>query len=116
MNIYDYAYKTFLQIQSHMSSDLINFNGLTRLLVEMAAAVKLKHCKPIDSLPKAFCTIYSQESRDLMCLFHMWLYLPKGVLYAHSFKSHFLPPLNRYNNRLTVHAYTIANASTVCFY
>ena len=46
----------------------------------------------------------------------MWLDLPKGVLYAHSFKSHFSPPLDRYNNRLTVHAYTIAKASTVCFY
>ena len=46
--------RPFLQIQSHMSSDLINFNGLIRLLVEMAAAVKLKHCEPIDSLPKAF--------------------------------------------------------------
>ena len=47
---------------------------------------------------------------------HMWLDLPKGVLYAHSFKSHFSPPLDRYNNWLTVHAYTIAKASTVCFY
>ena len=35
----------------------------------------------------------------------------------HSFKSHFSPPCNRYNNRLTVHAYTIAKSLlTVCFY
>ena len=40
----------------------------------------------------------------------------KRCLFAHSFKSHFLPPLDRYNNRLTVHAYTIAKASMVCFY
>ena len=46
----------------------------------------------------------------------MWLDLPKGVLYVHSFKSHFSPPLDRYNNRLTVHANTIAKASTICFY
>ena len=30
----------------------------------------------------------------------------KSVLYAHSFKSQFPLPLDRYNNRLTVHAYT----------
>ena len=42
--------------------------------------------------------------------------MPKGVLYAHNFKTHFSPPLDRYNNRLTFHAYTIAKASTVCFY
>ena len=39
----------------------------------------------------------------------------KGVLFAHSFKSHFSPPLNRCNNRLTVCAYTIAKASMVSF-
>ena len=42
----------------------------------------------------------------------MWI----GVLHAHSFKSHFSPPFNRYNNRLTVHVYTIARSSMVCFY
>ena len=47
---------------------------------------------------------------------YMWPDLPKGVLYMHSFKSHFSPPFDRYNNRLIVHAYTIAKASTVCFY
>ena len=99
-----------------MSNYLTNFSVLTRLLVEMAAGVKLKHCEPIESLPKSFCTIYSQESRDLTCLFHMWLDLPKGALFAHNFKSHFSPPLDRYSNKLTVHAYTIAKASTVCFY
>ena len=40
----------------------------------------------------------------------------KGVLHAHSYKSHFSPPLDRYNNSITVHAYTIAKASMVCFY
>ena len=34
----------------------------------------------------------------------------------HSFKSHFSWLFDRYNNRLTVHAYTIAKGSTVCFY
>ena len=32
----------------------------------------------------------------------MWLDLPKGVLYAHSFKSYFSPLFDRYNNRLKV--------------
>ena len=36
-------------------------------------------------------------------------------MYAHGFKSHFTQPLDRHNNRLTVHAYTIAKSSTVCF-
>ena len=46
----------------------------------------------------------------------MRLDLPKGVLYAHNFKSHFLPPFDRYNNRPTVHACTIAKGSTIYFY
>ena len=46
----------------------------------------------------------------------MWLDLPKGILYAHNFKSHFSLPFDRYNNRLTVHACTIAKDSTVYFY
>ena len=46
----------------------------------------------------------------------MWLDLPKDVLYAHNFKSYFSPPFDRYNNRLIVHACTIAKDSTVYFY
>ena len=46
----------------------------------------------------------------------MWLDLPKGVLYAHNFKSYFSLPFDKYNNRLTVHACTIAKGSTVYFY
>ena len=135
--------RPFSQIQSHMSNDLTNFNVLTRLLVEMAAAVKLKHCEPIGnrkhgfchialnahfsicdwicqkgscmhtisnltihhhskafcSQPKAFCTIYSQESHDLTCLCYMWPL-----------------PFNRHRNRLTVHAFTIIKGSMVYFY
>ena len=30
------------------------------------------------------------------------------VLYEHNFKSHFSPPFDKYNHRLTVHACTIA--------
>ena len=37
------------------------------------------------------------------------------ALYAHIFKPHFSPPFDRYNNRLTVHVYTIARSSMVCF-
>ena len=37
------------------------------------------------------------------------------VLYKHSFRSHFLLSFDRYNNRLTVHACTIAKSSTVWF-
>ena len=40
----------------------------------------------------------------------------RGVFYAHNFKSHFSPPFNRYNNRLTVHACSIAKSSTIYFY
>ena len=40
----------------------------------------------------------------------------KRVLCAQSFKSHFSPPFDRYNNRLTIHAYTIAKGSKVYFY
>ena len=40
----------------------------------------------------------------------------KGVLYTHSFKSHFLIPFDRCNNRPTVHVYTIPKGLTVCFY
>ena len=40
----------------------------------------------------------------------------KGVLYMHSFRSHFSQSFDRYNNRPTVHACTIAKTSTVCFY
>ena len=40
----------------------------------------------------------------------------KRVWYAHNFKSHVLPPFDIYNNRLTVHACTIAKGSTVYFY
>ena len=49
---------------------------------------------------------------------HAWLYwvFANQVTYVHSFKSHFSPPFDRYNNRLTVHAYTIAKASKVYFY
>ena len=82
-----------------MSNDITNFNVLTRLLVEMAAAVKLKHCEPIDSQPKAFCTMYSQESHDLTCLCYMWPL-----------------PFDRHSNRLTVHACTITKGSMVYFY
>ena len=39
----------------------------------------------------------------------------KGVLYTHSFRSHFSLSFDRYNNRPTVHACTIAKSSTVCF-
>ena len=46
----------------------------------------------------------------------MWPDLPKGVFYAHSFKSHFSPPFDRYNNRLTVDAYTIAKGLKAYFY
>ena len=42
--------------------------------------------------------------------------MPIEVLYTHSFKSHFSPPFDRYNDRLTVHVYTIARSSMVCFY
>ena len=45
----------------------------------------------------------------------MLLDLPKMVLYAHNFKSHFSPWFDRYINRLTVHAYTIAKGSMVYF-
>ena len=47
---------------------------------------------------------------------NMWPYLWKEVLYTHSFKSHFSPQFDRYNDRLTVHAHTIAKDSTVYFY
>ena len=57
----------------------------------------------------SFNTLYASN-------FHMWLDFPKGVLYAHSFKSHFSLPFDKYNNRLTVHAYTIAKVLTVCIY
>ena len=50
------------------------------------------------------------------CFIKMWLDLPKVVLYAHSFKSHFSMPFDRYNNRLTLQAYTIAKGLTVYFY
>ena len=46
----------------------------------------------------------------------MWPDLPIGVLYMHSFRSHFSWLFDRYNNRPTVHACTVAKASTVCFY
>ena len=42
---------------------------------------------------------------------HMWPDLPKRVLCTCSFKSHFAMPFDWYNNRLTVHAYTIAKGS-----
>ena len=48
-------------------------------------------------------------------LAHLWPDLPKGVLYTHSFESHFSWSFDRYN-RPTVHACTIVKASTVCFY
>ena len=47
---------------------------------------------------------------------NMWPDLLKGVLNVHSFKSYFSLPFNKYNNRLTLHAYTIAKGSTVYFY
>ena len=40
----------------------------------------------------------------------------KRVLYTYSFKSPFSLPFDGYNNRLTVHAYTIAKGSMVYFY
>ena len=40
----------------------------------------------------------------------------KRVLYTDSFKFHFSPPFDRYNNRLTIHAYTIVEGLTVYFY
>ena len=40
----------------------------------------------------------------------------KRVLYMHSFKSHFSPPFNKYNNRLIIHVYSIAKNSMVFFY
>ena len=46
---------------------------------------------------------------------YMWPDLSKGALYTHSFRSHFSPPFNKYNNRLTVHAYNIAKGSMVYF-
>ena len=46
----------------------------------------------------------------------LWPDLPKGVLYMHSFRSHFSRSFDRYNNRPTVHACTIDKASMVCFY
>ena len=45
----------------------------------------------------------------------MWPDLPKGIVYAHSFKSHFSPPFDTYNNTLTVRAYIIAKGSMVYF-
>ena len=36
--------------------------------------------------------------------------------YTHSFRSHFSLSFDRYNNRPTVHACTIAKSSAVCFY
>ena len=45
-----------------------------------------------------------------------WPDLSKEVLNTHCFKSHFSPPFDRYNNRLTAHAYTITKGSTVYFY
>ena len=47
---------------------------------------------------------------------YIWNQICQKGSYTHSFKSHFSQPFDRYNNRLTVHAYTIAKASTVCFY
>ena len=42
-------------------------------------------------------------------------YAKRGLVCTH-FKSHFSPPFDRYNNKLTVHACTIAKGSTVYFY
>ena len=39
---------------------------------------------------------------------------PAG-LFGHGFNIYFSPPLNGYNNRLTVHVGTIAKSLTVCF-
>ena len=105
-----------MEIQSHMNNDLANSNLLTGLLVEMATVVKLRHCESIRQPTKSILYYkYSQESHDLTCWFHMWPDLPKGVLYTYSFRSHFSWSFDRNNNRLTVHACTIAKASTVCF-
>ena len=46
----------------------------------------------------------------------MWLDFSKGALYTHNFKSHFSLPLDRFKNRLTVHACTIAKGLMVYFY
>ena len=73
------------------------------------------------NMPSFFCIrylihVYRNTNMHLIGDEHMWLDLPKGILYAHYFKSHFLLPFDRYNNRLTVHACNIAKASTVYFY
>ena len=53
----------------------------------------------------------------VMCLFQVYVTgFAKRVLYAHNFKYHFSLLFGRYNNRLTVHACTIAKSSTVYFY
>ena len=100
-----------------MNNDLANFSVLTGLLVETATAVKLRLCEPIRQPPKGILYYKSsQGSRDLTCWIHMWPDLPKGVLYTHSFRSHFSLSFDRYNNRPTVHACTTAKSSAVCFY
>ena len=45
-----------------------------------------------------------------------WICQKVSCSHRHSFKSHFSLPLDKYNNRLTVHTYTFAKASMVCFY
>ena len=45
----------------------------------------------------------------------MWPYLPKGVLYTHSFKTHFSSPSASYINALTAHVFNTAEGWTVCF-
>ena len=49
-------------------------------------------------------------------LLYMWPDLPKGVLYTHSFKSHFSPPFDRHNTKLTVDMAVMAKSTAVCFH
>ena len=46
----------------------------------------------------------------------MWPDLPKGVLYMHSFKTHFLSPFVSYINGPTVHVLYTVKGWTVCFH
>ena len=46
----------------------------------------------------------------------MWPDLPKGVLYTHSFKTHFSSPSVSYINAPTGYVFTTAESWTVCFH
>ena len=72
---------------------------LSKLLLTMNMYVKLR--------AYAFC---------LISFLNMRPDLPKCAVVTHNFNAHFSPPLNRYNNRQTVHLCTIyGQNSTVCF-